>query len=134
MDSLMHRIALLFCFIFLCGCQSLSSHRIRADNRDEMVTGVAKLIPVGTPLAAARAAMEKAGFECALRTAASFTEDPGFIGDDREYKSISNSRFLHCHRTESAGFLVSHLWSVALVLNDDDNVVEILVLHRMDGP
>ncbi len=78
--------------------------------------------------------MEKAGFQCDLRIDASFTENPGYIGDDREYKSISKSRFLHCHRTESAGFLVTHIWSVALALNDDDKVADILVLHRMDGP
>lgn len=130
----MQRIALLLTVLVVCGCHFLSSHRIRADNRDDMILGVSNLIPIGTPLAPARAEMEKAGFECQLFTDASFTESPGIIGDEREYKSVSHSRFLHCQRTESAGFLVSHLWSVALVLGDDDNVDDVLVLHRMDGP
>ncbi|PNY37569.1 hypothetical protein C2E31_07115 [Rhodopirellula baltica] len=130
----MQRLTLLLSLLFVCGCHSLSSHRIRADNRDEMIAGVSERIPVGTPLATARVAMENAGFECDLRDNASFAESPGIIGDDRDYKSISDSRFLYCQRTESAGFLVTHLWYVALVLNDDDNVADVLVLHRMDGP
>lgn len=132
----MQHIALFVSLLLVCGCHSVSSQRIRADNRKDMIAGVAKLIPIGTPLVTARvtarAAMEKAGFQCDLRIDASFTENPGYIGDDREYKSISKSRFLHCRRTESAGFLVTHIWSVALALND--KVADMLVLHRMDGP
>jgi hypothetical protein len=44
------------------------------------------------------------------------------------------SRYLSCRRTESAGFLVSHLWTVAIVVDDEDNVKDVLVLHRMEGP
>ena len=110
-------------------------HRIRADSHDEMIAAVAERIPVGTPLSEARKTMEVAGFECDFLTDAWFTEDPGFIGSDRDkYRSIDDARYLSCKRNESAGFLVSRLWTVAIVVDEHDNVKDVLVLRRMEGP
>ncbi len=121
--------------VVFCGCQSLSRHRIRADSRDEMVSAVLKRITIGSRLLDAQKTMEAAGFKCTLRSNAYFSEDPGFIGDDREkYRSIQDARLLFCARTESAGFLMSNIWNVAIVVDDTDNVKDVLVLHRMEGP
>ena len=130
----MQRIALLLSLLLFGGCQSLSTHRIRAENHDDMTLAISHRIPTGTSLITARKTMEDAGFECDLLTSASFSEDPGYIGDEREYKSIRNARYLSCRRIESAGFLVSHIWSVAIVIDEEDHVEDVLVLHRMDGP
>ncbi len=130
----MHKTAFATLLVLFCGCQSLSSHRIRADSREEMLVALSTRVPIGTPLAAAREIMEEGGFECKLLFDASFTEDPGFIGDETEYDSIEHARYLSCHRKESAGLLMAHLWSVAVVLDEDNTVTDTLVLHRLEGP
>ena len=119
----------------MLGCRSLGGDRIGAENQNEMAIEVSKRIPTGTPLVAAKKSMESAGFECELIEHGSFDESIGVIGDDRKYRSFENSRYLLCKRTEGTGeFLVSHIWSVALVADKTDNVEDILVRHSMDGP
>ncbi len=99
-----------------------------------MLTAVRAVVPIGTSLDDAKTQMEQAGFECRIVKDGSFSEDPGFIGGDREYRSIENANYLKCLRNESAGLLVSHLWTVAIVYDDADTVSDVLVLHRMEGP
>ncbi|QDV46839.1 hypothetical protein Enr13x_67480 [Stieleria neptunia] len=99
-----------------------------------MLTAVRAIVPIGTSLEDAKARMVQSGFECKVIRNGSFSEDPGFIGSDREYRSVDNANYLRCQRDESAGLLVSHLWSVAIVYDDTDTVEDVLVLHRMEGP
>ena len=105
-----------------------------AANYEEMAAAVTKDIPAGTSLADARKTMEAAGFECDLMTNAPFSEDPGIIGSNREeFRSVQDARYLSCEKTESAGFLVTQIRTVALVADDANNVQDVLVLHRMEG-
>lgn len=136
MDSpVMKRFPAVLALVLFSGCLSLSAHRLRADNRNQMLSAVTHRIPTGTPLAEARKKMEAAGFKCEAVTHASFSEDPGFVGSDRDkYRFIQDASFLQCTKTESAGFLVSHIWTVALVANESDKVEDVLVLHQMEGP
>ena len=134
MDSTMQRSVSILVLVVSCGCQTLSPPRMRAASYEEMASAVSQGVPAGTPLADARKTMEAAGFECDLMTNASFSEDPGIIGSNREeFRSVQDARYLSCEKTESAGFLVSHIWTVALVADDANNVQDVLVLHRMEG-
>lgn len=112
----------------------MSHSRIRADNQDEMLAAVLTIAPIGTSLKDAKTQMDKEGFECKIIKNDSFSEDPGFIGDNDVYRSVENVNYLKCTRIESAGFLVCHLWTVAIVYDDADTVSDVLVLHQMDGP
>jgi len=120
--------------LIVCGCHSLSPNRIKADGREEMHLALTERIPIGTALEEARSKMEAAEFDCVLVADSFFTEDPGFIDDERDYKSVANARILRCTRSESAGLLMAHIWAVALVLDHNDKVEDVLVLHRMEGP
>ncbi|WP_218933817.1 hypothetical protein [Rubripirellula lacrimiformis] len=130
----MRYIAIALLVLPFASCRSISQSRLRADNQDEMLTAVRTVVPIGTSIGAARAQMEHSGFDCKVIENGSFSEDPGFIGSDREYRNVDNANFLECRRNESAGLLVSHLWTVAIVYDDDDTVSDVLVLHRMEGP
>lgn len=130
----MHRVFVAIGILIVCGCHSLSPNRIKADGREEMHLALSKRIPRGTTLDEARARMEAAGFDCVLLANSFFTEDPGFIDDERDYKSVANARLLRCTRSESAGLLMAHIWTVALVIDQNDKVEDVLVLHRMEGP
>ncbi len=127
----MQRITLLICFSFFADANAIVN-RIRADNRDEMITGVAKLDYSWYSIG--RAALQwKSGLNVTLRTAASFTDDPGFIGDDREYKSIRTLDFSIA--TDPRVRILSKSPLVCCSpITDDDNVSDVLVLHRMGRP
>jgi hypothetical protein len=99
-----------------------------------MVTAVWERIPKGTSLGEARKQMDAAGFTREVVDKASFSEATGTIGDDGTHRSVNDARFLSCERTESAGFLVAHIWRIAIVVDKADKVDDVLVLHRMDGP
>lgn len=99
-----------------------------------MLAAMRAVVPVGTSIDDAQREMELAGFDCELVQDGSFSEDPGFIGDDREYRNVENVNYLHCRRSETAGFLVSHVWSVAIVYDDANAVSDVLALHWMEGP
>lgn len=129
------RYAITLGLVFSVGCLSLSRHRLRADGRDEMLELITTRIPRGTSLADAKSLMEKAGFECQFLTSGWFSEYPGFIGaDPDQYRSIDNARFLSCKRTESSGILTANIWSVAIVVDDSNQVTDVLVLLRYEGP
>ena len=130
----MHRIFTALGILVVCGCHSLSPNRIKADGREEMHLALTERIPNGTALDEARSKMEAAGFDCVLLADSFFTEAPGFIDDESDYKSVANARMLRCTRSESAGLLMAHIWAVALVLDQNDKVEDVLVLHRMEGP
>lgn len=130
----MRYIAFSLVIASLFGCRSVTSARIHAENQNEMLTAVRTIVPVGTSIDVAQSQMEHAGFECTLIQDGSFSESPGYIGDDREYRNVSNANYLECWRSERAGFLVSHLWSVAIVYDDAHAVSDLLVLHQMNGP
>ena len=44
----------------------------------------------------------------------------------REYRSVEDANFLKCSREESAGFLVSHQWTIAIRVDDKERVTTCL--------
>ena len=122
--------------LMIAGCQLLESSRLRADNSDELVGAVWSKIPAGTPITEAQTRMEAAGFECRMSHDYGFSEAPGFIGDDLpgyNFRSIDKTTYLSCSREESAGFLLTSMWTVAIVPDESGNVSDVLVRHRRGG-
>lgn len=120
--------------MIVLGCASLGSPKFKVDSRDEMHAAIIDAIPIGTPLARARATMESAGFKCELILSGSFTEDLGLIGDDGEHPAVANARFLQCKRTNRTGLLTANFWTIAIVSDDEDNVSKVLVRVWGEGP
>jgi hypothetical protein len=89
-----------------------------------MKSALVRLVPPGTSVAKARAAMEHEGFTVTEKRNARFAEQ-GKLRESIDY--------LYCDRTESAGFPIERRWQVALV-NDGTQVTDILVSTGLTGP
>ena len=83
----------------------------RAKDDDRMIETIKTIVPIGTPIDEAQRRVEHEGFECKL----------------------SEQDSLVCKRNESAGFMVSRRWVVALV-HRDGKVAEVLVRSELTGP
>ena len=86
-------------------------------------------VPPGANISAAQKFMEAEGFSC-VRKSGSFREMTWFGDHSEPHSGID---FLKCDRRQSAGFLMTRYWSVALVL-EGETVSDALVSHYIDGP
>ena len=124
-------IASLIALVFLSGCAHLSQTTWKIEQPDDMRTALVQRIPQGTNLATARRTMESEGFTCELKRNSTFVESKSsLVNDGTAHEGID---FLECRRLQSAGFLMSRRWTVALVLKGD-SVDDILISHILDGP
>jgi hypothetical protein len=115
-----------------CGCDTMfhsSQATWRIDSPDSMIAVIPQHVPVGTSVQEAMKFMEHEGFACTLRRNGTFCEQRGHDPGEK-HEGID---FLECHRVQNAGFLMSRVWEVALVLKND-RVTDILVSHWFDGP
>ena len=136
MFAMSRTILSLTILVVACGCQSFGKSAINAKNQSEMLAVLKERVPLGTSIAEAQSTMQRAGFSCTLVSNGQFTEKLyGWIGgDDPSLRTVENVDYLVCKRSNSAGFLMSHLWTVALVHDNDERVSDILVRYHMDGP
>jgi hypothetical protein len=74
--------------------------------------------------------MEDEGFTCDDVVQGTFVERTWFGDREPVHEGLD---FVHCERTQSAGFLMTSYWDVALVHNGE-TVTDVLVSHYLDGP
>jgi hypothetical protein len=106
------------------GCQALAGDTRGLKDAASMKALLQRNLPVGTSAKKARLFMEREGFKCSLMRNKSFSEE-GVVREGIDY--------LYCERSDSAGFLVSRRWQVAIVLKMD-SVSEVLVSVGLIGP
>lgn len=109
-----------------CGCSSLPKYRPAAAPKS--------LISLGMDANAAMEAMTQAGYSCELVSDSSFRyqarDDEGhWQRHDRE-----GIDFVECHHSHQSGIWVTWIDTVALVLDDDRRVTEILKRGEGIGP
>jgi hypothetical protein len=126
----MFRALLLISFVLLSGCASARQVTRKLETPAAMTLNVTQIVANGTSVDDAIAVMQSEGFECTVERQSKFDErrhwsEPGEIHE--------NIDFIRCRRVDSAGFLMSRYWNVAIVLNGD-TTSEVLVSHFIDGP
>ena len=126
----MIRFIPLLALVLLFGCVSHRQVTRKLESPDVMSLNVGQLIPDGTSVNDAIAVMESEGFECTIERDSKFDErrhwsEPGDVHE--------NIDFVRCRRVDSAGFLMSRYWGVAILL-DGDSTSGVLVAHFINGP
>lgn len=98
---------------------------------EEMHATLLEQIPPQTPLADARAFMQKEGFRCTLETNSLFVERNHWSVPGITHEGLN---YLRCYRAQGEGhFLTSRIWTIALV-HDDNVVTEVIISMYIDGP
>ena len=113
----------------LSGCLHFRQSTWKLTSREEMRKAVLEHVPLGTNVNAAQKFMEAEGFSCRLERNGSFQEKTWWGDHPEPHSGID---FLRCKRHQSAGFLMTTFWSVALVL-EGETVSDVLVSHCYDG-
>lgn len=93
-----------------------------------MQAALSRRIPPGTSIDAARRVMQSEGFTCDLKRNETLELEEGM----QDGKHLGRLDYLQCRRVQSAGWPLTHRWTVALVL-DGDSVSEVLVYHIVHG-
>ncbi len=117
----------------LVGCVG-NSKRVTWRHEDPMAmeTSVASLVPAGMSIDDAIARMENEGFDCTVTRNGTFREMRHWSDDGPDHDNLD---FIRCRRTNSnAGFLMSRIWNVAILLDGDVTEGSVLVSHFVDGP
>ena len=100
------------------------------------VRAIPEKVPIGTSEVDARTFMEANGFTCTAVSDGSFLAiDVGKDGIQTK-KEYEHLRFVDCHRKDGGGFkdgFVTTLTSIALVLDIDSKVTEILMRRELIG-
>jgi hypothetical protein len=131
MSTSLRIVAVPFAVILWGGCVHFSQATWKIEKPEDMRQAIIQRIPRGTSIDAARKVMESEGFTCNLKRNSTFYERTSWQTDGvQRHDQID---FLECRRTQSAGFLMSRQWTVALVLNGD-LVSDVLISHILDGP
>ncbi len=115
--------------LLVLGCATTKTRRI--DAPEEIETEIGKLIHPGMTIAEVESAMKSEGFKCNIERNASFVIKKSW--NDREPRRDAID-FIRCNRTNSAGLMMRHVWSVAILLDGDKTTGEVLVSHYVDGP
>jgi xanthine/CO dehydrogenase XdhC/CoxF family maturation factor len=115
------------------GCAAQRPHTGKLTTRDEMREALWRNIPPGTPLAEAQAFLEREGFVCEPRE-----HEPFVIREHwaETVEVIDQLTYIHARRVDSAGFLMSRYWSIALAPDKHDATTlgVALVSSYVDGP
>ncbi|TWU54372.1 hypothetical protein Poly51_30890 [Rubripirellula tenax] len=117
----------------LAGCVGTAKRATwRHEDPTAMETSVASLVPAGISIDDAIARMEDEGFDCTLTRNGTFREMRHWSDDGPDH---DNMDFIRCRRTNSnAGFLMSRIWNVAILLDGHVTEGSVLVSHFVDGP
>ena len=111
------------------GCATTKTKRI--DAPEAMATALERLIRPGMTIEEIETAMKSEGFTCTVERQSSFIEMRTFRDKEPRHDGID---FVRCRRTNSGGFMMARLWSVAVLLDGDRSTGNILVSHYIDGP
>ncbi len=120
---------LVLCFLAV-GCLATRTATKDLKTQDAMRSSVNASVPAGTSVRDAITFMESEGFECSVCRNEMFTERPSWHESGETYEGID---FIRCRRQNSAGFLMTRNWNVAILL-DGDETGGVLVAHGIHGP
>jgi len=111
------------------GCATTKTKRI--DAPEAMATALEQLIRPGIKIEEIEAAMTSEGFTCNVERQGPFIEMRYFGSKEPRHDGID---FVRCRRTNSGGFMMARLWSIAVLLDGDISTGKVLVSHYIDGP
>ena len=116
------------------GCWALGNRFQFHDDPDLMEEEISQFIPVGSSIDRAKRIMESNGFKCEYRENGIFSkmrEDPNFPGGKQTlYKGVD---FLSCDRSKIVGILREIRWKVAIVHDENREVMFISVNIGLTG-
>ena len=123
------RLGVAILLMSVCGCAATKTRRIDAPGA--METALEQLIRPAMTIEEIETAMKSEGFTCTVERQSSFIEMRTFRDMEPRHDGID---FVRCRRTNSGGFMMARLWSVAVLLDGDRSTGKILVSHYIDGP
>ena len=104
----------------------------RLEDPTAMETTITSLVPAGVSIDDAIALMEAEGFDCTVTRNGTFREMRHWSDKGPDHENVD---FIRCRRYNSnAGFLMSRIWNVAILLDGDVTNGSVLVSHFVDGP
>ena len=128
---LMLRRALgLVALLWVVGCAHTARQTWKVEDPAIMKATLRERIPMGSSISEARRYMESEGFECRDVLNGKFIERTWFGDEQPAYDGLD---YIRCTRSQSAGFLMGRIWTVAVV-HDGSIVTDVLVSHYVDGP
>ena len=123
------RLGVAILLMSVCGCAATKTKRIDAPGA--METALEQLIRPGMTIEGIETAMNSGGFACTVERQSSFIEIRTFRDKEPRHDGID---FVRYPRTNSEGFMMARLWSVAVLLDGDRSTGKILVSHYIVGP